>query len=411
MAASDGPQSTQYVVSAQDVGTGLSEIVTPAISRRFPRRPNYFTHAMKKRTWRRRFTYGAGILVGGLVFLLVAASLTVREVAVRRAERDFAPSGRLVEIDGRVSHIHCTGTGSPTILLESGLDDRGSWGWAGIREELSQVSRVCAYDRAGFLWSEPREEPRDAERIARELHAVLAAATEAPPYVIVGHSNAGLLVRVYAARNTGEVVGFVFIDASHPDQDRRFPAEIRQLIEQRKSEPDRRWLFRILAPYRIFAPERPTPRTAYWWRSFPEGVLAEGRAVDAMSEQTSRTGSLGDRPVVVLTAGVPLPMPGVSDEGNTAMRRLWLELQGELAALSTNSDHRIVEGAGHYIHRDRPEAVVTAIRDVDTAVRERGAIRREAAGTVQGREVADGSSPGQRQRDVSFSGGPGRVAE
>lgn len=336
-----------------------------------------FTYAMKK--WLRRLIIGTGILIVGLVFLFLIASIVVRQIAVHRATRDFPPPGRLVEIDGRRSHIHCTGTGSPTILLESGLDDRGSRGWADIQDELSQISRVCAYDRAGFLWSEPREEPRDAERIARELHAILSAAREAPPYVMVGHSNAGLLVRVYDARYPGEAVGFVFVDASHPEQDRRLPAEVRRLIEQRKSESDHRWLFRILAPYRIFAPERPTARTAYWWRSFPEGVLAEGRGIDAMSEQAGRTGSLGNRPVIVLTAGVPRPMPGVSEEGNAAMRRVWLELHGELAGLSTNSDHRIVEGAGHYIHRDRHEAVVEAIRDVVTAVREGGLVRNEVA--------------------------------
>jgi pimeloyl-ACP methyl ester carboxylesterase len=330
---------------------------------------------MKKKKWLRRLIVGGGILIVALVLLFLAVSLVVRQLAVRRAERDFPPPGRIVEIDGRRSHIHCTGSGSPTVLLESGLDDRGSWSWARIRDELSQFSRVCAYDRAGLLWSEPREEPRDAERIAHELHAILAAAPESPPYVMVGHSLGGLLVRVYDVRYPGEAAGFVFVDASHPEQDRRFPAEVRHLIERRKSEPDRRWLFRFLAPYRYFAPERPTPRTAYWWRSFPEGVLAESRSIDAMSEQAGRTGSLGNRPVVVLTAGVTLKMPDLSDDGNAAMRRIWLELHGELAGLSTNSDHHIVDGAGHYIHQDRPEAVVAAIRDVVTAVRAGGPVR------------------------------------
>ena len=108
------------------------------------------------------------------------------------------------------------------------MDDRGSWGWDHLRDELSQVSRVCAYDRAGIIWSEPREGPRDAERIADELHALLVAASEAPPYVMVGHSLGGLLVRVYDGRHPGETVGFVFVDASHPEQDYRFPAEFRR---------------------------------------------------------------------------------------------------------------------------------------------------------------------------------------
>lgn len=332
---------------------------------------------MKK--WLRRLVFGAGILIVALFLLFLIVSFVVRQIAVQRAVREFPPPGRLLEIDGQRSHIYCTGEGSPTILLESGLDDRGSWSWSPIRDELSLLSRVCAYDRAGILWSERREGPRDAERITGELHALLAAASEPPPYVVVGHSVGGLLVLVYDRQYPGEAVGFVFVDASHPDQDRRFPAEVQRRIQKIKSDPEPRWLFRILAPYRIFTGERRSPRTAYWWRTFPEGVLAESRAVDAMSEQAGRTGSLGDRPVVVLTAGEALAMPGISDGGNAAMRRIWLELHEELAALSTDSDHRIVEGAGHYVHWDRPDAAVTAIRDVVMAVRAGGPVRSAAA--------------------------------
>lgn len=87
---------------------------------------------------------------GNLVVLVLAVSLVVRQIAVHRAERHFPPPGQLVEFDGRLSHIQCTGSGSPTILLESGLDNRGSWGWYHLFDELVQVSRVCAYDRAGL---------------------------------------------------------------------------------------------------------------------------------------------------------------------------------------------------------------------------------------------------------------------
>jgi len=332
--------------------------------------------------WPRRILTGAGILVLALVLLSLVASLVARQVAVRRAERDFPPPGRLVEVDGRLSHIHCVGSGTPTIVLESGLDDRGSWGWDGVRNELSGISRVCTYDRAGMIWSEPGQDPRDAERIAGELHALLAGAAEPPPYVMVGHSFGGLYMRVFDDRHPGEAAGFVFVDASHPEQERRFPAEIRERIESADAEPRPRWLFRILAPFRILTGERPTPRTAYWWRTFPEGVLAESEAADATYEQAGRTGFLGDRPVVVLTSGVAPTMPGVSEEGNSAMRRTLLELHEELAELSTNSEHRIVEGAGHYIHRDRPEAVVAAIRDVVTVVRSGGRVRSEVADTA-----------------------------
>ena len=311
---------------------------------------------------------GVAILILSVGALGLIASFVARRVAVYRAERDFPPPGRLEEIDGALSHIHCTGIGSPTIVLESGLDDQGSYSWNGIYEELSRISRVCAYDRGGILWSEPRDDPRDADRIVTELHALLGAATEEPPYVMVGHSLGGLLVRVYDDRYPGEVQGFVLVDSSHPEQEARFPAEVRERIARMGSNP--RWLFRLLAPFRTFIDGRATPRTAYWFRSFPEGLLGEAAAADAIFAQARRTGSLGDRPLVVLSAGVKPELPGISDEVNVEMNAILRELQEELAALSTSSDHRIIEDAEHYIHRDRPDAVVAAVRDVVTAVRE-----------------------------------------
>lgn len=324
--------------------------------------------------WLKRLAAGVGILAVAVVLLILVGSLVAREVAVNRAERDFPPPGRLVHIDGRSSHIHCTGEGVPTIVLESGLDDRGSWSWETVQDELSRISRVCAYDRAGMLWSEPGPGPRDAERIADELHALLGAASEMPPYVMVGHSFGGLYVRVFDDRHPGETAGFVFVDASHPEQEERFPAEVREMMRANSDEYPR-WLLRVFTPFRILTGERPTPRTAYWWRTFTEGVLAEAAVDEAIYEQAARTGPLGDRAVVVLTSGMPMEMPGISENGNAAMGRVMRELHGELAALSTNSDHRVVDGAGHYIHRDRPDAVVAAVRDVVTAVREGGEVR------------------------------------
>ena len=109
--------------------------------------------------------------------------------------------------------------------------------------------------------------------------------------------------------------------------------------------------------------------------------MGEGREIRATSAQAGRTGSLGDRPIVVLTAGVSMAMPGISEQGNRGLRQTWLVLQRELAGLSRNSDHRIIEGAGHYIQRERPGAVILAVRDVVAAVRERRPVRREAIAT------------------------------
>lgn len=315
----------------------------------------------------------AGIGVAALITLFLATSLVVRVVAVHRAERDFPPPGRLIEVDGRLLHIHCTGSGSPTIVLEAGLDDRGSTAWAGVQTELSRISRTCAYDRAGIVWSERGPEPRDAHRIADELHAVLDAAGETEPYVMVGHSLGALYVRVYDHRHPGEVAGFVLVDPAHPDQDERFPAPVRERIRRSDEGGPPRWVLGLVAPYRIFAPERSRPRTAFWWRSFPEGVAGEVEAVGATMQQAQEAGAVGDRPLVVLTAGEATVLPDLPDSVSAAFDRVLRELKLELAGLSTNGVHRVVDGAGHYIHRDRPDAVIEAVREVVAAVREGGA--------------------------------------
>lgn len=186
--------------------------------------------------------------------------------------------------------------------------------------------------------------------------------------MLVGHSIGGVLIRVFDDRYPGEAEGFVLVDSAHPEQEIRFPAEVRRLIEENDSELIPRWVFRVLAPYRTFIDGGRSARTAYWWRSFPHGVLGETEALPATLEEGRAAGALGNRPLFVLTAGEAVTMPAISEEGNAAMRETLLELQDELAGLSTNSLHTVVAGAGHYIQRDRPESVIAAIRQVATAV-------------------------------------------
>lgn len=311
-----------------------------------------------------------GVGIVALMFLVLGTGLIVRSIAIQRAERDFPPPGRLVEVDGRLSHVQCSGVGSPVIVLEAGLDNQGSTTWTAVRPEIARISRTCGYDRAGFMWSERGREPRDAHRIADELHELLDAAGEAPPYVMVGHSLGGLYVRVYDHRYPGEVAGFVLVDPSHPDQQERFPAAVQERIREMNDDPPR-WILRFFAPFRLFAPERSTPRAAYFWRSFPEGVASEVDAMSTIMEQAQEAGPMGDRPLVVLTSGEPVAMSGLPDSVNVALDRVLRELKFELGGLSTNADHRVVD-AGHYIHRDCPEAVTQAVRDVVNAVRGTG---------------------------------------
>ena len=173
------------------------------------------------RRWIKRIVLGALALVA----LVLGAGLVYEQWSRWSAARRFPPPGHLVEVEGRSSHLNCTGEGTPTVVLEAGLDSIGALAWVNVQPEIARTARVCSYDRAGIGWSERRAGSRDAVRIAEELHALLAAASESPPYVMVGHSLGGPLVRVFADRFKAEVVGLVFIDSSHPEQLERFPPE------------------------------------------------------------------------------------------------------------------------------------------------------------------------------------------
>ncbi len=180
--------------------------------------------------------------------------------------------------------------------------------WANIQPEVANTTRVCAYDRAGSGWSEPGPGPGDPQQIAGELHTLLGNAGIDGPYVLVGHSFGGLYVRMYDDLYPNEVEGMVLVDSSHPEQSARV------------------------------AGAQTTP---------------ESSAQVLLSTQ-----SLGDKPLAVITAGEQEP--------------IWFELQDELATLSSDSVHRVVEGATHQsLLYDQADAQVSsmAILEVVEAVR------------------------------------------
>lgn len=307
-----------------------------------------------------------------VAFATASAGLLYEHLGRRAAIRAFPPPGRLVEFDGKLSHIHCIGQGSPTVVLEAGLDVSGSQTWTPIQSRIAETTRVCCYDRAGILWSEPRAEPRDANRIAEELHGVLRAAGETPPYVLVGHSLGGLLVRVYARRFPAEVAGVVLVEGSRPRQFERYPEPVRQMLARVDSMRPSRLAARLGFTFgvaRLRAPAPKAPAQAFLWRSIPYGYYGETAARDAMSAQAEAAGGLEDRPLIVLTAGKASPMPGISDSVLAEFYDTWVALQAELATLSKNSIHRVVEGSSHYIHEDSPHAVVETIGEVVESIR------------------------------------------
>ena len=162
-----------------------------------------------KRRGRRILTWLGGIV--GVLLVLGLVGWIYEPLAEAADAKAYPPPGKMVDVGGYRLHLNCTGSGSPTVVIESGLgDSSATWGW--VQPEVAKTTRVCTYDRAGMGWSETSPQPRTAREFAKELHTLLAKANEPGPYVLVGHSLGGYTVRVYAHDYPAEVVGVVFVD-------------------------------------------------------------------------------------------------------------------------------------------------------------------------------------------------------
>jgi pimeloyl-ACP methyl ester carboxylesterase len=125
------------------------------------------------------------------------------------------PIDGIFSVEGRNAYIHCTGEGTPTVVLEAGMS-QGSLSWAWVQADVAKTSRVCSYDRAGYGRSDPLDAPMDAVNVTRQLNALIAAADVKPPFVLVGHSLGGAYMRMFAAEHRKDTVGLVLVDATNP---------------------------------------------------------------------------------------------------------------------------------------------------------------------------------------------------
>jgi pimeloyl-ACP methyl ester carboxylesterase len=288
---------------------------------------------------------------------------TVREAADAQA---YPMPGRLIDVGGHRLHLNCTGTGSPTVVLEPGGGEMSAnLGW--ITPAVARGTRVCVYDRAGRGWSEPAGHPQDGTQIATDLHTLLQRGHVPGPYVLAGHSFGGLYVLTFAARYPGEVAGMVLVDSTAPRWTAASPAvggssDVVRRVSALVSASARFGLGRLYArssfgslPPRSRDEVRASGATAGNIRS----TIDEYVQASASMEEAGSLRDFAGKPLVVLTAG----------SGHDAA---WSAAQDHLATLSTNSAHRIVAGATHEMLVADAEAAATttqAIDDVVAAVR------------------------------------------
>jgi pimeloyl-ACP methyl ester carboxylesterase len=297
-------------------------------------------------------------------------------------------------VDGYNMHLYCTGSGSPTVVLEAGLGNDFRI-WDLIQPELSAITQVCSYDRAGVGWSDPRPGPRDSNSVADQLHGLLTAAQIRMPVVLMGHSVAGLHLRAYASRFPGEVAGLVLVDPTTPEQFDRMPPEMREGLKSSKRQLA--WLQPLvpLGIVRLAGQCGAAPPTGMgghkdWYLadnncspSYLPAIQGEMEALDASSREVMPTGPFGDLPILIFSQDPAAKQPAVSEDLRARVSEVWYNLHEELKRLSSRTRRIVAKGSTHYIQIDRPELLN---REVPLFIRQ---IRGEDVPVVYGSTVVE----------------------
>jgi pimeloyl-ACP methyl ester carboxylesterase len=325
-----------------------------------------FTHSREQLQSRSRW------LLYPVFGVLLLASIGGAYEAVSEAgdPTDNPMTGELIDVGGHSLHLRCSGSGSPTVILEPGAGEMSS-GLAWIEPAVAADTKVCVYDRAGRGWSEAADAPLDAAGIATDLHTLLKRGDVPGPYLVAGHSFGGLYALTFAALYPDEVAGMVLVDSTAPASTATpapttradsgsydFPVHVSALL----SSTARLGVGRLLgqSDYGSLPPvARDEARASVATASHLRSTIDEYLLANASAKQAAALTDLAGKPLVVLTAG-------------SGSKAGWMADQDHLAALSTNSAQRVIEGATHaaLLHDEEYAAQTTqAILDVLSSVR------------------------------------------
>jgi pimeloyl-ACP methyl ester carboxylesterase len=237
-----------------------------------------------------------------------------------------------VDAGGHSLRMYVCGTGNPTVVFETG-GAPSSGGplevWEDVQPAVSQFTRTVSYDRAGCGLSEPGPKPRDARQVARELHTALQNADVPPPYLLVGHSFGGPLIRVFAAMYPEDVCGMVLID--------------------------------------------PTQEEAIWWdrvhdTNYVQRFDAEGKDVEASLNEAHESRVPENMPVMLITAMGPRPFPNIMTEKDRRyfdeLRKIWLQSHTDWVEKLPKGRHIITMDSSHGVPYEQPELIVQTIREM-----------------------------------------------
>jgi pimeloyl-ACP methyl ester carboxylesterase len=314
-------------------------------------------------------------------------------VSAMAASAPPAP-GTFVDLGGHRLHVNCAGKGSPTVVVESGFGDF-SFDWILVQTRVSQFTRICTYDRAGYAWSDPGPKPRTFAQINLELRDALTKLRERGPFLLVGHSFGGPVVRSFAVTYPREVAGMVLVDAAFEGQrvgigggktmrlgDGVRGGSIPPPREEMKESDKPAARGEVAAEaaqsldpmYKVLPPD--AQKLQLWAQALPEMEDAENSQREWSGEyfakwlSSPQAGTLGAIPLIVLTRAEG-GYDNNQDIPGAQLEKERTEGQAKLTLLSTNSKQIIVH-SGHNMELEAPDDVGNAIRSVVEAVRHHG---------------------------------------
>jgi pimeloyl-ACP methyl ester carboxylesterase len=338
-----------------------------------------------------KFTKTPKMLFYGLVVVIFIGAIAGRIYQVTSENRDlelYPAPGELIDVNGHLMHINCLGSGSPTVILEQGLGTGGGATlWQSLHEKASKITRVCAYDRAGFGYSAPVDIPTRSSDVAANLHKLLQNYGLEDDLVLMGWSRGGVHVRAFEKLFPERVKGMVLVDSSHELQYERVPLAPVQttngtILYQVAQYLQPLGLWRItglvdaqIEGFAIPEQEKSRARALYNMSHSITTLLNEIVGSEIDSDEAEAPSPLDDLPLIVITQGEPVILPEGLPPAYTleyfeALRRVWNDLQRELTNLSTNSMQIIATESGHgNIHDKQPELIIEAISDIVLAIR------------------------------------------
>jgi len=322
-------------------------------------------------------------LVGGvlaLLLLLLVAGNLFGQYLLRYTQEHFPPPGKLIALKTHRLHMHCTGEGRPTALLEAGA---GEWStrWALVQAKVASFTRVCSYDRAGFGWSEPGPKPYDIESNVRDLDELLTRSGEEGPFVFAGWSFGGAIAWLYVQDHPEHSAGLVMVDA-RPEGWQTWMNELAPELKATRGKFTAH-LQRVdsvgLGPAYSWLLLRGSGSDSI--KGFPAGTgdvlldpgftarmfdaMVEALNADDISERQIRMRPLGNLPLIVIRHGRE-GMWGLAPDKERAAEARWQELQVQLVKKSTDAKFEVAEMSGHGIPLEQPDIIVDAIKQLVT---------------------------------------------